>query len=80
MSVSEETRKLRDDLRSLELREVSARLDQIEKAMVWPSDAADSSASERHSQLMRAIFDLTDLDGLDERITRIEARERATCP
>jgi len=42
------------------------------------TDAADRLASERHNQTMQAITRLADVYELRERITRIEARERAS--
>jgi len=74
----EETRKLHKDLVALELRELSARLDAHKKRIAAPFDPNDRWASERHDQLMQAIGRLADLYELRERITRIEARERAS--
>jgi hypothetical protein len=78
MSVIEETRTLHKDLIALELREISARLNAHEKRMAAPFDLNDQWASDRHDQLMRAIAHLADTRGLYKRITRIEARERAS--
>jgi hypothetical protein len=77
MSVIEETARLHKDLIVLELRELSARLDAHEKRAATPFDPNDRWASERHDQLMKAIARLADMSDLWERITRIEARERA---
>ena len=41
-------------------------------------DASERLASERHSQVMQAIGRLADVYELGERITRIEAREKAS--
>jgi hypothetical protein len=41
-------------------------------------DASERLASERHAQTMQAITRLADVYELRERITRIEARERAS--
>jgi ribosomal protein S12 len=78
MSVAEEIRKLRKDLQALKLRELSACIDALENRMVTAFDPVDHSARERHDQVMNAIARLADLDGIWERITRIEARERAS--
>jgi hypothetical protein len=78
MTTVEETRKLRNDLLALELRDLSARVDALQKQMSAPFDLLDIAASERHDQFMRAISRLANLDGLRERITRIEARERSS--
>lgn len=53
---------------------VDARFDALEKGF----DAAERLASERHTQTVQAIGRLADVYELRERITRIEARERAS--
>ncbi len=77
MSVNEEIRKLRENLCALELRELSARLDALEERMATPFDLVDRPARERNIQVMNAIARLADLDGMWERIIRVEAREIA---
>ena len=78
MSVIEDTRKLLQDFLTPELRELSARVDALEARMDARFDSAERLASERHSQTMLAIGRLADVYELRERVTRIEARERAT--
>ena len=78
MSVIEDTRKLLQDFLAPELRELTARVDALEARMDARFDAAERLASERHSQTMQAIGRLADVYELRERITRIEARERAS--
>ena len=92
MSVIEDTRKLLQDFLAPELRELSARIDTLEARMDarfsgvegrFSSldarfDSAERLASERHAQTMLAIGRLADVYELRERITRIEARERAS--
>lgn len=92
MSVIEDTRKLLQDFLAPELRELSARIDTLEAKMDarfsgvegrFSSldarfDSAERLASERHAQTMLAIVRLADVYELRERITRIEARERAS--
>jgi hypothetical protein len=77
MSVIEETRGIRKDLLALELREISARLDALDEQDMLPHGTDGEPASLRHRELMRAIAKLANLDGLSERIDRIEAREKA---
>ena len=76
MSVIEDTRRLLQDFLAPELRELTARVDNLEKRMEERFDAAERLASERHSQSMQAIARLADVYDLRERISRIEARER----
>ena len=57
---------------------VNGRFDALEKAMDARFDAAERLATERHTQTMQAIGRLADVYELRERITRIEARERAS--
>jgi hypothetical protein len=89
MSVIEDTRKLLQDFLAPELRELSARVDALEarmdarfdsfeKAVDARFDSAERLASERHAQTMLAIGRLADVYELRERVTRIEARERAS--
>jgi hypothetical protein len=89
MSVLEDTRKLLQDFLAPELREFSARVealegrmnmrfDAVEKGVDARFDAAERLASERHTQTVQAIGRLADVYELRERITRIEARERAS--
>jgi outer membrane murein-binding lipoprotein Lpp len=78
MSVIEDTRRLLQDFLAPELRELSARVDALEERMTARFDAADRLASERHAQTMQAIGRLADVYELRERVTRIEARERAS--
>jgi hypothetical protein len=77
MSLTAETRRLTTNLLALELRELSARIDALEWRMVNPIVKADDPATKRHAEVMQAIAKLADLDGLRERVIRIEARERA---
>jgi tetrahydromethanopterin S-methyltransferase subunit G len=88
MSVIEDTRKLLQDFLAPELKELSVRLDAIEKRIDErfaaldqridaESKSAERIAAERHSQLMQAITRLADYYELRERISRIEARETA---
>jgi outer membrane murein-binding lipoprotein Lpp len=84
-SVIEDTRKLLQDFLAPELRELSARVNALEermdaqfKEMGARFDGAERLASERHTQTMQAITRLADVYELRERITRIEARERAS--
>jgi len=78
MSVIEDTRKLLQDFLAPELRELSARVEALEERMNARFDAGERLASERHTQTMQAIGRLADVYELRERITRIEARERAS--
>jgi uncharacterized protein YicC (UPF0701 family) len=89
MSVIEDTRKLLQDFLAPELRELSARVDALEKRMDdrfdtlerrmgARFDAAEQLASERHTYMAQAIARLADVYELRERITRIESRERAS--
>jgi hypothetical protein len=57
---------------------VDARFDALEKGVDARFDAAERLASERHTQTVQAIGRLADVYELRERITRIEARERAS--
>jgi|HubBroStandDraft_1064217.scaffolds.fasta_scaffold51397_3 hypothetical protein len=88
MSVIEDTRKLLQDFLAPELRELFARVDALEermqirfqslaKGMDGRFESAERLASERHSQTMLAIGRLADVYELRERLTRIEAREKA---
>jgi hypothetical protein len=77
MSVIEDTRGIRKDLLALELREIFARLDALDRQSVPPHGTDGDPSSLRHHELMQAIAKLADLDGLWERIDRIEAREKA---
>jgi hypothetical protein len=77
MSVIEDTRKLLQDFLAPELRELTARVDALEKRMDERFDTTERFASERHTQVMQAIARLADVYELRERISRIEARERA---
>ena len=78
MSVIEDTRKLLQDFLAPELRELSARVEALEKRMDARFESAERLSSERHSQTMQAISRLADVYELRERITRIESRERAS--
>jgi hypothetical protein len=85
MSVIEDTCKLLQDFLAPELRELSARVESLEErmnlrfeGMNGRFDAVERQASERHAQAMQAITRLADVYELRERITRIEARERAS--
>jgi hypothetical protein len=78
MSVIEDTRKLLQDFLAPELRELSGRVDALEACMDARFDPAERLASERHAQTMLAIGRLADIYELRERVTRIEARERAS--
>jgi hypothetical protein len=78
MSVIEDTRKLLQDFLAPELRELSARVDALEARMDARFDSAERLASERHAQTMLAIGRLADVYELRERVTRIEAREKAS--
>jgi hypothetical protein len=60
------------------LRELSGRVDALETRMDARFDSAERLASERHAQTMLAIGRLADVYELRQRVTRIEARERAT--
>jgi glucan phosphorylase len=75
MSVTEETRRLRQTLFKLELIELSARVDAIERRIAILFGAAHHPASKRHDEIMEAIARIADFDGLRKRIARIEARE-----
>ncbi|MGB6687857.1 MAG: hypothetical protein WBE76_08445 [Terracidiphilus sp.] len=84
MSVIEDTRKLLQDFLAPELRELSARVDALEVRMndrfdsiEKRMDAAEHLASERHGQTLQAIARLADIYELRERISRIEAKEKA---
>jgi hypothetical protein len=77
MSVIEDPRKLIQDFLAPELREISTRLDAIEKHTDQRFDAAERLATERHAQTLRAIAQLADVYELKERVARIEAREKA---
>ncbi|MGA2250741.1 hypothetical protein [Terracidiphilus sp.] len=76
MSVIEDTRRLLQDFLAPELRELTARVDALEKRMDERFDSSERLASERHTQVMQAIARLADVYELRERISRIEARER----
>ena len=76
MSVIEDTRRLLQDFLAPELRELTARVDALEKRMEDRFDAAERLASERHTQVMQALTHLADVYDLRERVSRIEARER----
>ena len=79
MSVIEDTRKLLQDFLAPELRELSGRVEALEKRMGEKFDAAERLSSERHGQVMQAIARLADVYELRERISRIEAaREKAS--
>jgi hypothetical protein len=85
MGVIEDTRQLMQDFLAPELRELSARVDAVEKGMIAFEkrvdarfNAAETLAAERHGQVMQAIAQLGDIYELRERVTRIEARERAS--
>jgi len=78
MSVIEDTRKLLQDFPAPELRELSGRIDALEARMDAKFESAERLASERHAQTMLAIGRLADVYELRERVTRIEARERAS--
>lgn len=78
MSVIEDTRKLLQDFLAPELRELFARVEALEERMDARFDSSERLASERHTQTMQAIGRLADVYELRERITRIEARERAS--
>jgi hypothetical protein len=89
MSVIEDTRKLLQDFLTPELRELAARVEALEermharfgtleKRMDARFDVSDRLASERHAQTMQAITRLADVYELRERVSRIEARERAS--
>lgn len=73
-----DTRKLIQDFLAPELREISARLDALEKHTDLRFDSVERLAAERHSQVMRAIAQLADIYELKERVARIESRERAS--
>jgi len=88
MSVIEDTRRLLQDFLAPELRELTARvdalekrfdqrIDSLEKHMYERFEAVERTASERHTQVMQAIARLADVYELRERISKIEARERA---
>ena len=55
-----------------------ARFDTSERRTEARFDSAERLASERHAQTMLAIGRLADVYELRERLTRIEARERAS--
>jgi hypothetical protein len=57
---------------------MNMRFDAVEKGVDARFDAAERLASERHTQTVQAIGRLADVYELRERITRIEARERAS--
>ena len=57
---------------------MEARFDDSEKRTEARFDSAERLASERHAQTMLAIGRLADVYELRERMTRIEARERAS--
>jgi len=57
---------------------MEARFDDSEKRTEARFDSAERLASERHAQTMLAIGRLADVYELRERLTRIEARERAS--
>jgi hypothetical protein len=78
MSVIEDTRKLLQDFLPQELRELSASVDALDQRMDARFDASERLASERHAQTMQAITGLADVYQPRERITRIEARKRAS--
>jgi len=78
MSVIEDTRKLLQDFLARELRELSGWIDALEEKIEARFDSVERLASERHAQTMLAIGRLADIYELRERVTRIEARERAT--
>ena len=78
MSVIEDTRKLLQDFLAPELRELSGWIDALEEKIEARFDSVERLASERHAQTMLAIGRLADIYELRERVTRIEARERAT--
>jgi hypothetical protein len=85
MGAMEDTRKLLQDFLAPELRELSVRIEALEERMDTRFkgidarfDSAERLASERHSETLQAIGRLADVYELRERITRIEARERAS--
>ena len=78
MGAIEDTRKLLQDFLAPELGEIAARVDALESRMDARFDSAERLASERHSQTMDAIGRLADVYEFGARITRIEARERAS--
>jgi hypothetical protein len=55
-----------------------ARFDALQQRTDARFDASERLASERHAQTMQAITRLADVYELRERITRIEAREKAS--
>lgn len=74
-----ETLEKRADTRFETLEEqVDTRFETFEKRIDARFDASDRLASERHAQSMQAITRLADVYELRERISRIEARERAS--
>ena len=81
----EDSRQLTEDFLAPELREISARVDALEKGMNSFEKkmdarfiAAEDLAVERHGQTMQAINRLADVYELRGWVTRIEARERAS--
>jgi tellurite resistance protein len=77
MSVIEDTRKLLQDFPAPELKELSSRVDSLERRIEERFNSSERLAAERHNQVMEAISRLADFYDLRERVTRIEARETA---
>ena len=78
MGAIEDTSKRLQDFLAPELRELTARVDALEPRLDARFDAAERLASELHGRTMQAMGRLADVYELRERITGIEARERAS--
>jgi tetrahydromethanopterin S-methyltransferase subunit G len=70
MSVVEDVRKVMQDFLAPELREVTARLDALEKQM----GALDRKTDRQHDEVMAAIRQLTDYTSVVQRLSKLEAQ------
>jgi SMC interacting uncharacterized protein involved in chromosome segregation len=70
MGAIEDTRKVLQDFLAPELRAISTRLDALEKRF----DDSDRRAERRHDEVMVAIRQVMDLNSIQQRLTRLEAK------
>jgi len=71
MSVIEDSRKVLQDFSAPELRAIEVRLSALEKQV----EDNDRRADRRHDEVMGAIRQVIDLNSIQQRLARLEAKE-----
>jgi cell division septum initiation protein DivIVA len=77
MGAIEDTRKVLQDFLAPELRALSVRLDALEKRLESLDDKVDANerrAERRHDEVMGAIRQVLDLNSIQQRLARLEAK------